>query len=80
MARLRPLNKDEAPERVRHLMEGEEHAFGAPLVSTGIRAYAPPILEASRTLGAAPARSGTLPAQLRSLVCLRVAQVVGCPF
>jgi alkylhydroperoxidase family enzyme len=46
----------------------------------GIQAYCPPILEASRALSAAPARSGTLRPLLRSLVCLRAAQLAGCPF
>jgi alkylhydroperoxidase family enzyme len=49
-------------------------------VSSGIQAYCPPILEASRNLGAAPARSHTLPPLIRSLVCLRAAQMAGCPF
>ncbi|MBI4499286.1 MAG: hypothetical protein HY689_15470 [Chloroflexi bacterium] len=78
--RIRPLTKDDVAPEVRRLLEQAERAFGQPLASTGIQAYAPPILEASRALGAAPARSGTLPASLRPLVCLRVAQMAGCPF
>ncbi len=80
MPRVRPLTKDEVAPPVRALLEQAERAFGEPLIPTGIQAYCPPILEASRFLGAAPARSGLLPAQLRSLACLRVAQMVGCPF
>jgi alkylhydroperoxidase family enzyme len=80
MARLRPLTKAEVDPTVRRWIEGAEAALGEPLIPAGIQAYAPPILEASRALGASPAKSGKLPAQLRSLVSLRVAQVVGCPF
>lgn len=80
MARLRPLTKDEVAEPVRHWLEAAERAYGAPLISSGIQAYSPKILEASRFLGGAPARSDSLPAELRSLVSLRVAQMVGCPF
>jgi hypothetical protein len=80
MPRIRPLTKDEVNPDVRVMLEQAERAFGEPLVSSGIQAYCPPILEASRALGAAPARSGTVPAQIRALVCLRVAQMVGCPF
>ncbi len=80
MARIRPLTKDEVPPELRPALEQAERAMGQPLISLGIQAYCPPILEASRALGAAPARSRRLPGQLRSLVCLRVAQVVGCPF
>ena len=39
-----------------------------------------PIFEASRALGTASARSGTLPALIRWLVCSRAAQLVGRPF
>ncbi len=80
MARLRPLSKEEAPEEARPLLEAAEKKFGQPSVPAGIQARCPPILEAGRVLGAAPGRSNTLPAELRSLVCVRVAQIVTCPF
>ena len=57
-----------------------ERAFGEPLIPSGIRAYSPPIFDAARELAAAPAKSHTLTPLLRSLVCLRAAQMVGCPF
>ncbi len=80
MTRLRPLSKDEAPEETWELLEAAEKAFGEPSVPAGIQARCPPILKAGRALGAAPGLSGTLPAELRSLVCVRVAQIVTCPF
>ena len=80
MARLRPLTTDEVDEPVRHWLEAAKRAYGEPLIPSGIQGYSPPILEASRALGAAPARSGSLSAEVRSLVSLRVAQMVGCPF
>ena len=80
MARIKPLRKDEADAAARPFMEAAERAFGQPSVPAGIQARCPPILEASRGLGAAPHKSGLLPAELRSLVCVRVAQIVTCPF
>ena len=80
MARLRPLTKEEAPEEARPLLAAAEKKFGEPSVPAGIQARCPPILEAGRILGAAPGQSGTLSAELRSLVCVRVAQIVTCPF
>ena len=80
MARVRPLSKDEVPAELRPAFEAGESWLGQPVISTGIQAYAPAILEASRALGAAPAKSGLLSAELRSLVCLRVSEMVGCPF
>lgn len=76
MPRLRPLSKDELPPRSRAILEHVEH----PSPSAGIQARRPDILEASRALGAAPARSGLLSAQLRALVQLRAALMVRCPF
>lgn len=80
MPRIRPLTKDEATPEARQIMEAGERARGEVLVSHAVQAYSPPILEASSVLAAAPARSHALSGQLRSLVCLRVAQLVGCPF
>ncbi|MBU6422478.1 MAG: hypothetical protein KGJ98_09615 [Chloroflexota bacterium] len=80
MARLRPLRKEEVSPEVAEMIEQSSRAFGEPLVSSGIQAYAPEIMKASRALGAAPAKSGLLPALVRSLVCLRAAQIAGCPF
>ena len=80
MPRIRPLTKDEVGPEIRAILEQSERNFGAPSQGTGIQAYCPPILEASRALGSAPARSGKLPPLIRSMVCLRAAQMAGCPF
>jgi alkylhydroperoxidase family enzyme len=45
-----------------------------------VLAHCPPLVLASAGLSAALERSGQLPAELRDLVCLRIAQIVGCPF
>ncbi|HTE86429.1 MAG TPA: hypothetical protein VK821_17045 [Dehalococcoidia bacterium] len=80
MPRIRPLTKDEVGPEIRPILEQAEKNFGALPGSTGIQAYCPPILEASRALSAAPGRSGKLPPLIRFLVCLRAAQMAGCPF
>jgi alkylhydroperoxidase family enzyme len=80
MARLRPLAIEDVSPDVGARLAQSARAFGTPLIPSGIQAYCPPILEASQQLGAAPARSGKLPALTRSLVCLRAAQMAGCPF
>lgn len=80
MARMRPLRKDEVEGELRDALAGAEKWLGEPVISAGIQAYAPPIYFASSALGNAPARSGLLTNQLRSLVSLRAAQLVGCPF
>ncbi|MCC6174504.1 MAG: hypothetical protein IT305_04295 [Chloroflexi bacterium] len=80
MARIRPLTKDEVSGELREVLAAGEEWLGQPVTGAGIQAYAPAILFASRRLGAAPAESGLLSAQLRSLVCLRAAEMVGCTF
>jgi hypothetical protein len=80
MARMKPLAKHEAPEASRPFMEAAERAFGQPSIPAGIQARCPPVLEASRALGSAMAKSGQLSGEIRSLVCVRVAQIIGCVF
>ncbi len=80
MARMRPLTKDEVPDDIRAVLDAGERWLGETPLSTGIQARTPAILDASRALGAAPAKSGLLDPQLRALVCLRAAEMIGCPF
>lgn len=80
MARMRPLTKDDVEGELHDALAASEKWLGEPAIGAGIQAYAPAILFAGRTLGNAPAKSGLLKSQLRSLVCLRAAQLVGCPF
>ena len=79
MPRIRPLTRDEVAEEYRPAFEQAERSMGAVPGGMGIQAYCPPILEASRGLSAAPARSGTLQPLIRSFVCLRAAQLAGAP-
>lgn len=80
MARMRPLSKEEVSGDVRKVLEGGERWLGEVPLSSGIQARCPVILDASQALGTAPARSGLLDEQLRSLVSLRAAELIGCPF
>jgi alkylhydroperoxidase family enzyme len=43
-------------------------------------AHCPELVRGARGLGIALEKSGQLPPQLRDLVSLRVAQLIGCPF
>lgn len=58
----------------------DRQAFGTVLNSTKVYAHCPPILHAAKLLGKAVEESGLLEPSLRALVCLRVAQINGCPF
>ena len=80
MTRLKPLTLSEAPRRARSILEKAQAATGRISDGIGIQARCPEVLIASRALNAMPAKSGSLPAEIRALVCLRAAQIVTCPF
>lgn len=78
--RIAPVDPADAPPEVREIFARQTELWGAPLAPTLVLAHCPPLVRASAGLSAAIERSGQLPAELRDLVCLRVAQIVGCPF
>lgn len=78
--RLPPVDPTAAPAEVRELFERQTEQWGAPLAPTLVLAHCPPLVRASAGLSIGLEKSGQLPAELRDLVCLRVAQLIGCPF
>lgn len=78
--RIPPVDPAEAAPEVRELFERQTEQWGAPLAPTLVMAHCPPLARAAAGLSVALEKSGQLPAELRDLVCLRVAQLVGCPF
>jgi hypothetical protein len=77
---MKPLTVAEAPDGARPILEKAQAATGKISDGIGIQARCPEVLIASRALNAMPAKSGTLPAEIQALVCLRAAQMVTCPF
>lgn len=80
MDRIPPLNRDDAHPDARVFFDQDERAFGLVLNPTRIYAYRPPIQAAARALGRSMSKDAVLPAGLRSLICVRIASLVGCPF
>ncbi|MGH2447126.1 MAG: hypothetical protein ACRDFS_00755 [Chloroflexota bacterium] len=74
MARLEPLNSENAPEGARGALRG------AIQVSAGIKAYWPPLLEGEAAMDQALRKDRLLPETLLRIVKLRTAQIIGCPF
>ena len=79
MSRLRPLREDEIPENARIYFQRQQAAFGTVFNSTAFAAYFPEMMIATQELGGAIER-GSLPAQLRLLLNVKVASMIGCPF
>jgi len=80
MERVRSLTRDEAAPEAQASFDRDEAAFGLVLNPTKVMAHRPSILAASKGLSRSVSVDATLPADLRALVCVRVATLVGCPF
>jgi alkylhydroperoxidase family enzyme len=78
--RVSPVDPANVSPTVREILDGQQARWGAPLGPTLVMAHCPPLVPAAAGLSLALERSGQLPAELRDLVCLRVAQLIGCPF
>ena len=80
MDRIRPLTRDQAHPDAQAFYDRDEAAFGLVLNPTKVMAHRPPILAASKQLSRSVSVEAVLPADLRALICVRVATLVGCPF
>jgi alkylhydroperoxidase family enzyme len=80
MPRVREIEDPGDDPILREQFERDRQLFGAVLNTSKVQAHCPPILKAAKQLSAAMEKSGRLPAELLSVVYLRVAQINGCPF
>jgi len=80
MPRIPPLDRDGAPAEPQPFFDRHVEIFRQVLNSTRIAAYRPAIAAAAKHLGQAVAEGGLIPTQLRLLMNVRVASLVGCPF
>ncbi len=78
--RIRPLNRDQAREDVRHYFDEDAERYGMPLNTTRVYAHSPELMRGARGLNIAVAKAGRIPDALRALLSVRVAAQVGCPF
>ena len=80
MPRIRPITLEEAAPQVKAIMERNLETFGRVLPSTEVYGHAPSIQEGAQALNAGITDAGRISPQLRSLMNVRVAAIVGCPF
>lgn len=80
MARIKGVTKEEAPQEVRAVFEEQEKRYG--FVSNTARVYAlrPTIQQGVQALAQGIQASGLIDAALRHLVCVKTANINGCPF
>ena len=77
--RIRPLEYKEAKFSARILMAAIKRRFGKMLTPYGIIAYRPAALWGFTILSLS-AESSVVDKKLKTLVSIRTAQIVGCPF
>lgn len=80
MARIRLVHDEDAAPLTRSLMERDLANYGHVLPGTGIQGHVPTFQEGARALDAGIGAAGNISPQLRRLMNLRVASIVGCPF
>jgi hypothetical protein len=80
VSRIPPLDRDSAAPEAWPLFDRDAVRYGQPLNTTRIAAYRPEIAVAAGRLGQAVAKSGLIDDQLRLLINVRIAGLVGCPF
>ena len=80
MPRVKEIEHTNGDPILEEIYARDRETLGAVLNTTKVYAHCPPILRAAKLLGKALEDSGRVSPQLRALVCLRVAQINGCPF
>lgn len=80
MSRVPPVDPARITPELAEVVAQQTEQWGAPLIPTLVMAHCPPLVRGARGLAIALEKSGQLPAELRDLVSLRVAQLIGCPF
>jgi hypothetical protein len=78
--RIRGISPDQASPSTRSRMDRDVEQYGHVLPGSGISGHAPTIQEGARALDAGITAAGRIPPQLRRLMSLRAASIVGCPF
>ena len=78
--RLAPVDPASAPPEMQEIFARQTELWGSPLAPTLVMAHCPPLTRAAGGLAVALEKSAQLPPELRDLICLRVAQLIGCPF
>jgi len=80
MARIAPVRTENPPPDLEAAFNMDLERDGVVLNTTRIAGHLPSVLLAVKQLGRAVAQSGHVPAQLRTLMNVRVARLIGCPF
>ncbi len=78
--RITGIDPENAPESVKPVFERSLDFFGRVITPNLVLAHRPEILLATAKLGQTIAASTVVEGRLKTLVSVRAAQMVGCPF
>ena len=80
MARIEGVSESESNDDVRQIFEEQKKRHGFVSNTAKIFALRPTIQKGVQTLAQGIQESGLLTPELRNLVCVRTAQINGCPY
>lgn len=80
MARIKGVTKEQAPEEVRAVFEAQEKRFGFVTNTAWVYGLRPTIQKGVQALAEGILASGLIDAGLRHLLCVKTANINGCPF
>ena len=78
--RIEGLTHKQASKGVRSLYAKFKRMFGHAIAPYMVMAHRPAILRAAVHMGRAMAQSHAAEEKLKTLACIRAAQMIGCPF
>lgn len=80
MVRIKGVTKEEASEEVRAVFEAQEKRFGFVTNTAHVYGLRPTIQKGVQALAEGVQASGLIDAGLRHLLCVKTANINGCPF
>ena len=80
MARIKGVTESDANDDVRQIFEEQKKRHGFVSNAAQISALRPTIQRGTQALAQGIQESGLIAPELRNLVCVRTAQINGCPY
>jgi hypothetical protein len=78
--RINGIDPQNAPDSVQPIFQGSRDFFGRVITPSLVMAHRPEILLAHAKIGQAISASTVVEGRLKTMVSVRAAQMVGCPF
>jgi hypothetical protein len=80
MLRIKGITRDEAAPEVREVFEAQERQHGSILNTAKVYGLRPTIQKGVQALQAGILASGLISGELRHLLCMKAANINGCPY